>query len=283
MIRELHLEPKKELLAMASHISFSCTPDWYGVTYKDLAMDLIFPKHREKHTKQPALLWICGGGYGVVNCDAWVPELMYYAQRGITVASIEYRTSNIAPFPAQLCDAKAAVRFLKSHAEQFCIDPDKIFAAGESAGGTIASLLGVTSEIREFDKGDYLDYDSKVAGVIDLYGPIDFKSECMLESDIVPSWAVSALLGENYGEEQLTSVNAVNYIGKSTPPFLIFHGIKDTTVSIKQSDLLYSALKKAFVSVDYYKVKDAGHGDDILYEEEIKDIILNFINKIVNK
>lgn len=80
--------------------------------------------------------------------------MMYYAERGVTVALVDYRTSDKGSFPAGLIDVKTAIRFLKAHAADFCIDPDRIFTMGESAGGTLSTLAGVTAGVPEFDCGE---------------------------------------------------------------------------------------------------------------------------------
>ncbi len=280
MEMELTFEKEQEVLSLAAGIAYSCVDDWYAGTYRNLKMDLLFPKHREDHPAQPTLLWICGGGYSVVSRDVWMPELIYFARRGYTVASVEYRTSNMAAFPAPLIDVKAAVRYLKAHAKQFCIDPDYIFAAGESAGGTFASLLGTTGNEKGFETGDYLEFDSKVAGVIDFYGPIDFKNECLLQSEIVPSWCLDAFLGEKYTDDDISFASPVRYIDENTAPFLIFHGTDDLTVSIKQSNVLYEILQQKNIPVDYYRLRGAQHGDDLFYQDQIKNIMIDFMKKI---
>lgn len=280
MEKELTIKREYEVQSLSAGIAYSCVEDWYAGTYRNLKMNLLFPKHREDHPAQPALLWICGGGFSVVSRDIWMPELMYYARRGYTVASVEYRTSNMAGFPAPLIDVKTAVRYLKAHAKQYCIDPEYIFVAGESAGGTFASFLGATGNEKSFDVGDYLEFNSKVAGVIDFYGPIDFKNECLLQSEKVPSWCLDAFLGENYTDDTIRFASPVHYIDKNTVPFLIFHGTDDLTVSIKQSDELYEKLQQEKIPVEYYKLRGAQHGDDLFYQDPIKEIVVDFMKRI---
>ena len=182
MRKQLCIEKKREVLSLITDITFSNVSCWYDASRRDLKMDLILPKNRTVHSACPTIVWICGGAYRVVNRSVWLPEMMRFARAGYVVASIEYRTSNEAIFPAQLIDVKSAVRFLRAHAKEYCVDQGKIFALGESAGGTMASLLGVTGNQKELDQGDHLDQTSAVQGVVDYYGVVDL-SDASAEKD----------------------------------------------------------------------------------------------------
>lgn len=184
----------------------------------------------------------------MVNRSVWLPEMMRFARAGYVVASIEYRTSNEAIFPAQLIDVKSAVRFLRAHAKEFCVAPDRICAMGESAGGTMASLLGVTGDQKEFGQGDHLDQSSAVQGVVDYCGVVDLSdasaerdrmSAATNQSNDVPYFAFEEFLGVGYGKAEAEKASAVRYISEKTPPFMILHGTKDTVVPIAQSEKLY--------------------------------------------
>lgn len=284
MKKEINAEICTEVLSLAGNITYSMVPDWYEGTYRDLKMHLILPKHRENHRRQPCFLFICGGAYAVVNGAIWLPEMMDFARAGYTVATIEYRTSNHDPFPAQLIDAKSAVRFLKAHADQFCIDPEKIVAAGESAGGTLCSLLGVTPRLREYDQGAHLEYDSSVAAVVDFYGLVDM-TKASAETPgqgVVQSWALNAFLGDSYSRETARQASVLEYITPEAPPFMILHGMQDTVVNIEtQSDVLYKRLVENKVYTEYLRLKDAGHGDDAFYQAEIKQQVLAFLQKVL--
>ncbi len=140
MKKEISVNVEQEVLSLVTDITYSCVPDWYDAVYTDLKMNLIIPKHREAHKKMPAILWLCGGAYSVVSNSAWMPELMYFARHGYIVASAEYRTSNKATFPAGIVDVKSAIRYLKAHADSFCIDPEKIFVMGNPQAEPMPAL-----------------------------------------------------------------------------------------------------------------------------------------------
>lgn len=290
MRKQLCIEKKREVLSLITDITFSNISCWYDASRRDLKMDLIVPKSRTVHPACPAIVWICGGAYRVVNRAVWLPEMMRFARAGYVVASIEYRTSNEANFPAQLIDVKSAVRFLRAHAKEYCVDPGKIFALGESAGGTMASLLGVTGNQKELDQGDHLDQSSAVQGVVDYYGVVDLSdasaerdrmSAAANQSNDVPYFAFEEFLGVGYGKAEAEKASAIRYLSENTPPFMILHGTKDTVVPMAQSEKLYDALQKQGVPCEFLVVKDAAHGDDLFYQDEVSDAVLQFLNSIL--
>ena len=289
MRKQLHVERKREVLSLVTDVTFANIPCWYGASRRDLKMDLIVPKNRTGHADCPAIVWICGGAYRVVNRAVWLPEMMRFARAGYVVASIEYRTSNEAIFPAQLIDVKAAVRFLRAHAKAFS---DKIYAMGESAGGTMASLLGVTGDQKEFDQGDHLDQSSAVQGVVDYYGVVDLSGASAErdrgaaagnQSNDVPYFAFEEFLGVGYGKAEAEKASAIRYISEKTPPFMILHGTKDAVVPMAQSEALYAALQKKGVPCEFAVVEGAAHGDDLFYQDEMTDRIISFLNRLSGK
>lgn len=277
MEHTLKVQVKQEVLSLVTGISFSCVPAWHNRTMRNLKMDLIIPKHRKNHALCPAVIWVCGGAYRVVDHSLWMPEMMYFAQRGYVVASIEYRTSNETQFPAALIDCKAAVRYLKAHAEELCIDPDRICIMGESAGATLASLVGVTGGVKEFEQGDNLNVDSTVKAVVDFYGEVDLLH--LTERPSLPPWIIEDFLGWNYTEETAMVASAITYVNENTPPFLILHGDTDILVSPEQSKKFYDVLKQQGIDAELYMLEGVGHGADEFYQEEVLEIILKFLEK----
>ena len=282
MKKTLSIEAKQEVLSLISGVAFANVPSWYGATRRDLKMDILAPKVRENAAPRPALVWICGGAYMVVDRSVWVPEMQYFARRGFVVASIEYRTSNEARFPAQLEDVKAAIRYLKAHSAEYCVDPDRVFVMGESAGGSLASLAAVTGDRPEFDVGDNLNVDSRVRGAIDIYGPCVLGEEQLGAADNpdVPNWTMAAWLGAPLTMEKLARGSATTYLSADTPPFMILHGSADATVPIALSGRFYAALQEAGVPSDYLVLEGAGHGDQRFYQDEVKERILGFMRRV---
>jgi acetyl esterase/lipase len=197
--------------------------------------------------------------------DQGVP-LEYLAQ-GFAVASINYRLSQHAIFPAQIEDCKAAIRWLRAHAGEYRLDPKRFASWGSSAGGHLAAMLGTTGDTKEFDVGGNLDQSSRVQAVVDYFGPTDF---LQMDAHRLPNGQLhdpadspeSQLVGGPIqgNKEKTARANPITYITSNTPPFLICHGDVDPLVPHHQSQLLEAALKKAGVFVTFYSVKGAGHG-----------------------
>ena len=280
MKKKLTVEKEREVLILAENITYSRVGDWYDMTWQDLKLDIICPKNRTGHAALPCIVWICGGAFITERKDIWAPEMMYYAERGVTVALVDYRTSDKGSFPAGLVDIKTAIRFLKAHAADFCIDPDRIFTMGESAGGTLSTLAGVTAGLPEFDCGEWLEYSSAPKGAVDIYGLTDLSyfGGKTPDSEAVPSWQFTAFLG-NDPKWASKKASAVNYVNEHTCPFLILHGDIDDTVPSTQSDALYEKLVSCGVQADYYVISGANHGDELIYQNEVKEIVLDFVKR----
>lgn len=259
MKKKLSVLVKQECWSLVTGITYAQVSSWYDAAYRDLMLSIIMPKRRNKEKRYPLMVWICGGAFQVMDQDVWLPQWAEFARQGYIVASVEYRTSNEAPFPAALQDVKAAVRYLRAHAERFGVDPNRVIAAGESAGGCLAGLLGVYGQNRSYDVGEFLEYSSEVQGVVDYYGVTDFWMEGKIDADL-----------KNAGED---------FIGKGTPPFLILHGDQDELVPIEQSQILYEKLCKKGIPADFYVLKGCGHGADEFYQTEIMELVKGFIDK----
>ena len=225
-------------------------------------LDLYLPKDG---TNLPLIINIHGGAFKMGSKEQGVPT--EYLAQGYAVASINYRLSQHAKFPAQIEDCKAAVRWLRAHAHEYRLDPNHIAAWGASAGGHLAAMLGTTGDTKEFDVGANLDQPSRVQAVVDYFGPTDF---LQMDAHRLPSGQVhdtanspeSELIGGAIQEnrEKTAKANPITYVTSGDPPFLICHGDQDPLVPHHQSDLLEAALKKAGVPVTFYTVKGAGHG-----------------------
>lgn len=267
---------QKENLSLITNVTYSNVPSWYGATRRDLHMDVIAPKNRENHAPCPAIVWFCGGAFRVMDRAVWMAEMVHYAEAGFVVASVEYRTGNEAIFPAQLEDAKAAVRFLRAHAGEFCVDPEKIFAMGESAGGAIACLLGVTGEPGQ---------DSSVCGVVDFYGLADMRISISEQegNDIVPPWMLKELLGVRYSREQAEAASAICRVTPSAPPHMILHGTQDSTVPIGQSIAYYEKLVQNGVPALLLELEGAQHGDDLFCQNVVKDRVIAFLKDVISE
>jgi acetyl esterase/lipase len=223
-------------------------------------LDLYLPA---KGTNLPLIVWIHGGAWMEGNKEN--PPGLGFLKHGFALASINYRLSQEAAFPAQLVDCKASIRWLRAHAAENGIDPDHIGVWGASAGGHLVALLGTTGDVKEFDQGDNLSVSSRVQAVCDWFGPTDLAQLAKYSKDYnptAPDSAVARLIGgtPSQNAEKVERANPIHYLAKDDPPFLIMHGDKDPLVPLEQSQILADALKNAGVPVKFYTIEGAGHG-----------------------
>ena len=279
MKKALNIPVTREALTLITGMTYTRVPSWYGFTREDPKMDLVMPKHAEGHAPMPAVLWLCGGAFCVVDRSVWMPQMVEFARKGYVVASANYRTSNAVPFPAPLLDVKAAIRFLRAHAAEYCIDPNRIAVMGESAGGTLASLAGVTGDLPEFEQGDWPGVSSAVQAVVDFYGLTDMSTLPDHSEDAnVADWTMAAFLG-GVTPEKLDQTSAVNYVSRDTPPFMILHGSADITVAMANSENLYNKLTDCGVPAEFYVLEGAAHGDDMFYQPQVLELIDIFLKR----
>jgi acetyl esterase/lipase len=242
-------------------------------------LDLYLPRQKEGAGPLPLIVWVHGGAWlagSKENCPS-----ARFLRHGYAAASINYRLSRHAIFPAQIEDCKAAIRFLRANAEKYNIDPNRIGVWGASAGGHLVALLGTAGDVKEFDKGPNLQVSSRVQAVCDFFGPTDLTKMSEFASTMdhdAPDSPESQLIGGPVQEnkEACRRANPITYVSKDDPPFLICHGDKDMLVPHNQSVLLYDALKKADVKVKFHTVKGGGHG---FRDPEVDRMVLEFFDK----
>ncbi len=230
-------------------------------------LDLYLPRPSAKLA--PLIIWIHGGAFKMGSKEGipFDPPPIAYLEEGYAVASLNYRFSQHAIFPAQTQDCKAAVRWLRANATQYRLDPRRFGAWGPSAGGPLATMLGVAGPVAEVEVGEHLDCSSRVQCVMDYFGPTDFLPMDMQRmpdgqihdgADSPESELVGGAIQEN--QAATTRANPITYVTHDAPPFLVVHGDADPLVPHGQSVILVDALRKAGVPVDFYTVQDAGHG-----------------------
>jgi acetyl esterase/lipase len=251
-------------------------------------LDLYLPDHPD-HAR-PLIVWVHGGGWSMG--DKMPAPALPLIPRGYILASINYRLAPRETYPAQIEDCKGAIRFLRAHAGQYNIDPDRIGAWGASAGGHLVSLLGTSagSADVEGNVGGNLDKSSRVQAVCDWFGPTDltqFATQAQAAGIISRTpgpTLIMGLFGGSLLEKRrlVQEANPIAFLTKKSageiPPFLIMHGDKDPIVPIAQSKLLVDALKAAGVSVDFRIVQGAGHGNGFATPAVAK-IVMDFFDK----
>jgi len=225
-------------------------------------LDLYLP---DLDHRLPLIVWIHGGAFRMGGKEDRVPLEML--EQGYAIASLNYRLSQHALFPAQIEDCKAAVRWLRAHADTYGLDLLRFASWGESAGGHLAAMLGTAGHERSFEVGEHLDRSSCVQAVLDFFGPTDF---LQMDTQRLPDGQIhdaadspeSQLVGGPIQERpaEVARANPVTYVTPEAPPFLIVHGDRDPLVPYHQSTLLVAALEAAGVPVTFYTVVGAGHG-----------------------
>lgn len=222
---------------------------------KAQTLDLYLPAAK---APMPVIVFIHGGAW-VSGTKDRCPAIGLTA-RGYAVVSVEYRLVQEAPFPAQIEDCKAAIRFLRAKAKDYNLDPDHIGVWGQSAGGHLVALLGTSGGVKEIEGkvGEHLTDSSRVQAVCDWYGPADLATMPQ-KSGVV---AVNNRLGRSpqQNREMAAQASPVTYATRDDPPFLIMHGDQDRTVPLAQSQQLQEVLKKAGVDSTLLVVKGYGHG-----------------------
>lgn len=255
---------------------------------RQLKMTLLIPQTKGP---KPAIVYYPGGGFTTAVHDKYIQMRMALAKAGFVVAAVEYRTVPDV-YPALINDAKSAVRYLRAHAKQFNIDPNRIGVIGDSAGGYVSQMMGTTNGEDEFDVGDYTDFSSDVQAAVTIYGISNLmnigegysdaiqkvhESPAVTEALLLYGPAFAEFAGKDILSDPQKAMNAspLGHVKADMPPFLIMHGSADKLVSPVQSEQLYNALTKKGNKVDYIVVEGAGHGDLYWYQPAI-------INKVVS-
>jgi acetyl esterase/lipase len=228
-----------------------------------LLLDLYVPE--QPTGPLPVIIWVHGGGWCSGGKD--YPPAERFTARGYAVASLSYRYSTEALFPAQIEDCKAAVRWLRAHAAQYRLDPARFGVWGASAGGHLVALLGTSGDAPELEGtvGGNLEQSSRVQAVCDFCGPTDFLQEIGQPGDLdraTLDCPEAGLLGGLLTErpEAVRRANPLTYLAPDNPPFLIVHGDQDMIVPLHQSQILCEALTAAGVPATLHVVAGGGHG-----------------------
>lgn len=250
-----------------------------------LALDLYVPRCA---AAPPLAVYFHGGGWARgTRTDRAEERLMPLARHGVAVASVSYRLVGVARWPAQLHDAKGAVRWLRAHASEYGIDGSRIGAWGASAGGHLAALLGLTAGLSELegDVGGNLDQDSSVRCVVAWFAPTDLIA--LTDQPVDPAVplppfladrpagqtpAQAGLLGVRNVHEAPDAARAASptsYAHRPGPPFLLVHGDRDGLIPHSQSRLLHDALLASGTPSTLLLVAGANHEDEVFQHPSI--------------
>jgi acetyl esterase/lipase len=222
-------------------------------------------------TPAPAVLLVHGGGWahGSYLSGGWERHGYKFVAAGFFAAQVEYRLVGVATWPAQIQDCKLAVRWLRSHAAQYGIDPNRIGCMGSSAGGHLVACLGTMDDDPSLEgDGGCPGVSSKVNAVIDISGPVNFTSGTFGDSDAIDAkhkaadiGMLTALLGGSFQQNPAVwnQASPITHLHAGDPPFLLLYGEKDPIVPVSQGIAFANALKQAGVPYEFHIVKNAGH------------------------
>lgn len=232
----------------------------------------------------PLIVWVHGGAWRS-GSKADVP-ILPLLQRGFAIASVDYRLSPVAKFPAQALDLHASIRFLRANADAYGIDPKRIAIAGSSAGGHLAALVGVSGDVQELTgkQGDAKAFDSSVSAVVSFYGASNLESILSQSTEHGLSVRVPALkllLGGLPDEEprfaRLSS--PVAHVDANDPPMLWIHGDADPQMPYAQAIEMRDAYAKLDLPVELVTVEGGLHGGERFYDDAMQKQVAEFLER----
>lgn len=252
----------------------------------DRTLQMLVPEEKNGK-KYPAILYVQGSAWFKQDQYKRLAAMADLARGGFVTATLQYRESELAAFPAQIQDAKTGVRFLRKHAEEYHIDADNIFIMGDSSGGHTAVMAGITADQDVLDTDVYGEFSCGVKAIVDFYGVTDVRQKEDFPTTLnqgEPDSPEGRLIGEKnvYEHPELSvPITCAGYVRKETeiPPILIMHGTGDDTVSWRQSVRLYKKLREEEKDVTFYVIEGAAHGDNAFWTTENLDIVEKFIKK----
>lgn len=252
---------------LPDNVEFLADAEYAKPDGKPQYLDLSFAKDAQK--KLPVIVAIHGGGWSGGDKRGPMMMLLPLVRDGYAVASINYRLSQVAQFPAQIQDGKAAIRWVRAHADEYHLDADHIGVWGDSAGGHLVALMGTTAGNKDLegDEGN-ASFSSRVQAVCDFYGPADFLT---INAQAPPDTAIhhdapdspeAKLIGGAIpdNKDKARQASPIYYVTSDAAPFLIMHGDVDKLVPLAQSIELRDALQKAGVEASLYILGHQGHG-----------------------
>lgn len=229
-----------------------CSPD--GLPQQ---MDLYYPPETIR-PPWPVVVYIHGGSWqqGDKETAFYMPSFLELQARGFFIVAINYRLAPVHPFPAQIEDARCAIRFLRANASKYHIQSNHIGTIGDSAGGHLAALLGLAGTNQDWDSAEFADQSPDVQAVVSLYGISDLTR--VFENDGTQIWPrVFGVIEKT--DPRLNSASPLSYVHRNAPPFLLIHGNLDHIVPFEQSQWLFDALRNTGNSVDLIEVHNADH------------------------
>jgi acetyl esterase/lipase len=246
--------------ARAGEIVFEEGVEYANPDNQHLQLNLARPK--DGAGPFPAIVCIHGGGFRAGERKGWDARVKKFAEHGFVAVTVTYRLAPKYQFPAAVNDVKAAVRWLRANAAKYHVDPDRIGATGDSAGGHLTLFLGVTGGVKQFDAADggNTSESSRVQAVVDFYGPSDFTQSYgkSVDAHIV----LPMFFGGNLDEKRKLHVigSPLYWVTPEAAPTLLLHGTEDKYVAHEQAVWMFERLQAAQVDAKLVTLQGAGHG-----------------------
>ena len=268
MIEYVNLNPDCGVIAMTPEITYLQKPFWCHCSTLNLKMSILAPRRYYAYdipaSPRPCIVFFCGGAFMKQDRMVWLPELVFFAKHGYTVATVDYSTFAYTEFPEQLLEVKTAIRYLRAHAKELNLDPDRFASMGESAGGQLAAWVAVTGNDLTYKTEDYLEQSDAVQCCIGLY-PVTHINQ-------FPKAENMRIRTDNYPD-------TCELVNKKTPPIFLAHGLSDHLVPYTQSVRLHDKLQEAGILCELYLLDNADHSDPRFIMPDMQERILCFLNK----
>lgn len=248
-----------------------------------LLLDLYLPAVRNA----PLVVWVHGGAWRSGSRSKM--PLGFLVERGYAVASVDYRLSGVAKFPAQIHDCKAAIRFLRAKGNEYGCDAQRIAVAGSSAGGHLVAEIGVTNGHVELEGsvGMHPSESSDVQAIVDYYGPTNFMTilnQSTPHGLSVRVPALQLLIGDRpEAKPKLAQLaSPVFHVDKNAPPLLMIHGDQDPQVPINQSHELHAKYKTHDLDVTFEVVHGGAHGGKAFFDTARQQLVIDFLDRTLH-
>lgn len=279
------------LICLTSGFTMAAAPTHRDLEYAHvgehrLLLDLYLPPQTSKPV--PLVVWIHGGAWRAGSKDSVPVER--WLQQGFAIASVEYRLSPVAKFPAQIHDIKAAIRWLRGNSKTYGLDSDRFVIAGSSAGGHLAALVGVSNGVAtlEGDLGDFQSTSSNVQAIVSFFGGSNLES---ILSQSTPHGlsvrvpALELLLGGQPDQkpELAKLASPVTHVDATDPPLWLIHGDADPQMPIEQSYELQQRYMDLKLNVDFEIVKGGKHGGERFFGNEQLDRVAKEVKAALNR
>lgn len=265
----------------AADLSVARNVQYARVGTHQLLLDLYLPKQT---ANPPLIVWVHGGAWRGGSKDNM--PLTYLVEQGYAIASVDYRLSPVARFPAQVHDCKAAIRFLRANKDTYGYKAQRIGIAGSSAGGHLVALLGCTNGHKELEGavGEHLDQSSDVHAIVDYYGPTNFLTILKQSTPHGLSVRVPALElllgGQPEAKTDLAWLaSPVFHVDKDDPPLFMLHGDQDPQVPINQSHELHALYKQNKLKVLFEVVHGGAHGGPQFHDAARRELVEKFLDQ----